>query len=271
MSSGLKRIISSVILFPIVFAIFIFGNKYIIDIFTSMVAMRCMYELFHAFKQKGYHPVEPLGYIAAISICLLHIIQTEHILLLISSIIVITIVVSFGLIITKKTKTEVPDVAVTFFSVSYIVLFLMFIPIIRSNMENGVWLIWYIFISAWGTDTFAYEIGKHFGKHHFTDISPKKTVEGCIGGIVGSTICMIAYTIILNNFVGLDLSYIKIAICAILLSIISQIGDLSASTIKRYTGIKDFSNLIPGHGGMLDRIDSVIFVSPFIYFLLILI
>lgn len=109
------------------------------------------------------------------------------------------------------------------------------------------------------------------GKHKFTKISPNKSIEGCIGGTVGAVILMILYTYICNTFFGMSIHYIYIGIISIILSIIAQIGDLTASSIKRYIGIKDFGDLIPGHGGMLDRIDSVIFVAPFAYFLLTII
>ena len=146
----------------------------------------------------------------------------------------------------------------------------MFVSIIRE-MENGKWLVWYTFIASWMTDVFAYLVGKAIGKHHFTDVSPKKTIEGCVGGVVGAVICMMLYTVILNNFTDMNINYIIIFFAGIILSIISQIGDLSASVIKRYAGVKDYSNLIPGHGGMLDRIDSLIFIAPFVYFTLLLI
>lgn len=266
----MKRIISSAIMLPLVLIIFILGNKYIVDIFMAIVAIRCIYELFHAFEQKGHHPVKSIGYAASICICFLHIIPKEQALILMGAIIPLTILVSFILIITKKTKTDIIDVAITFFGVCYIVLFLMFVSIIRE-MENGKWLVWYVFITSWMTDVFAYLVGKSIGKHHFTDVSPKKTIEGCIGGTIGATICVMLYTFVLNKFVGLDINYIIILFAGILLSIIGQIGDLSASVIKRYAGIKDYSNLIPGHGGMLDRIDSLIFIAPFAYFMLLII
>lgn len=266
----MKRIISSAIMLPLVLIIFILGNKYIVDIFMAIVAIRCIHELFHAFEQKGHHPVKSIGYAASICICFLHIIPKEQALILMGAIIPLTILVSFVLIITKKTKTDIIDVAITFFGVCYIVLFLMFVSIIRE-MENGKWLVWYVFITSWMTDVFAYLVGKSIGKHHFTDVSPKKTIEGCIGGTVGATLCAILYTFVLNKFVGLNINYIIVLFAGILLSIIGQIGDLSASVIKRYAGIKDYSNLIPGHGGMLDRIDSLLFIAPFAYFLLLII
>ncbi len=267
----MKRVLSSIIIVPTVFAVFVFGNKYVMDCFISIIAVRCIYELFNAFKQKGFHPVETLGYLAALSICFLHVFSREYILLLIGAILILTIVISFILIITKKAKTDVADVAITFFSVCYIVIFLMFIPILCSNIENGRWLVWYIFIAAWFTDVSAYEVGKTIGKHHFTEISPNKTIEGCIGGVIGSVIGILLYTLFLNKYVNFEMNYFIAAGAGIFLSIIGQIGDLAASAIKRYVGIKDFSNLIPGHGGMLDRIDSLIFIAPFVYFLFLLI
>jgi len=133
--------------------------------------------------------------------------------------------------------------------------------------------LWYLVIAAWGTDSFAYIIGKVFGlgKHKFSKISPNKSIEGCIAGVIGAIILMTAYTWIGNQYLGMNFDYLYIIIIAIVLSLVGQMGDFAASSIKRYTGIKDFSNLIPGHGGMLDRIDSVIFIAPFAYFLLMLI
>lgn len=131
-------------------------------------------------------------------------------------------------------------------------------------------MIWFVFFSSWGTDIFAYLIGRHFGKHKFTEISPNKSLEGCVGGIVGALVMILIYTFACNQIFAMNFSYLYAGFIAVLLSVTSQIGDLSRSSIKRYCGIKDYSNLIPGHGGMLDRIDSVIFILPFAYFLLML-
>ena len=143
-------------------------------------------------------------------------------------------------------------------------------PIIRAA-ENGVFLIWYVMFASWGTDIFAYVCGKLIGKHKFSKISPNKTIEGCVGGTIGAVIMILIYTVIINNLCGMNINYILVATIGIILSLLSQMGDFAASSIKRFTGIKDYSNLIPGHGGMLDRIDSIIFIAPFAYFLLVLI
>lgn len=265
----MKRVLSSAILLPLVLIIFILGNKYVVDIFIGIVALRCIYELFHAFEQKGHHPVKWIGYLAAIAIMFIHIIPQKFMSITIAAIIPISIVLLFILVLTKKTKTNVLDIAITFFGICYIVIFLMFMSMIRE-MEYGKFLIWYVFLTSWMTDVFAYLTGKTIGKHHFTDISPNKTIEGCIGGTLGSVICVILYTVLINKFAGFNINIALITIVGILLSIIGQIGDLSASVIKRYAGIKDYSDLIPGHGGMVDRTDSVIFIAPFTYLFLLL-
>lgn len=265
----MKRVLSSAILLPLVLIVFILGNKYVVDIFIGIVALRCIYELFHAFEQKGHHPVKWIGYLSAILIMFIHVIPQKYALITIAAIIPISIVLLFILVLTKKAKTNVLDIAITFFGICYIVLFLMFMSIIRE-MENGKFLIWYVFLTSWMTDVFAYLTGKTIGKHHFTDISPNKTIEGCIGGTIGSAICVIIYTILINKFAGFNINIFLITIIGILLSIIGQIGDLSASAIKRYAGIKDYSDLIPGHGGMVDRTDSVIFIAPFTYLFFIM-
>ena len=123
-------------------------------------------------------------------------------------------------------------------------------------------------IAAWGTDIFAYLIGKAIGKHKFSKISPKKSIEGCIGGTIGGVLLVLLYTYVANTFFGVTYSYLFMGIVGLILSLIGQIGDLVASAIKRYVDIKDYSNLIPGHGGMLDRIDSLLFLAPFAYALL---
>ena len=96
-------------------------------------------------------------------------------------------------------------------------------------------------------------------------MSPKKSIEGCIGGVIGAIILMLAYTYFANQYWGMNYSYLYITGIGTILSLVGQIGDFAASSIKRFVDIKDYSNLIPGHGGMLDRIDSVIFLAPFAY------
>lgn len=263
----IKRIASALLGFPLVVAILTFGNKYVVDIFLMGIAILAMQEYFNAI-QRECKPVRWLGYISCAFIGLIHIV-TEHMsddaiknimLLLIPTLMVI----SFAQVIITNMKTNFKDIAYTIFGILYIITCIAFIALIRG-MENGVIIVWYAIISAWGTDTFAYIIGKKFGKHKFSQVSPKKSIEGCIAGTLGAVITAIIYTLVINNIYGLNYSYLYIVIITAILSLIGQVGDFAASSIKRYVNVKDYSNLIPGHGGMLDRIDSLMFLAPFAY------
>lgn len=264
----LKRILSGVIGLPIVALILILGNIYVIDVVFSIVAIIAIHEYFNSFKE-NYKPVKWIGYLSCILIAFIHVIPREYLLTTLALSVAVMIAALFIQVVVTNMKTTIKDMMVTFFGICYITFFLSFIALLHG-IENGKYLIWFILIAAWGTDTCAYFVGSKFGKHKFTEISPKKSIEGCIGGSLGSVIIALIYTFAINKFAGLDISYIYIALIGVVLSALSQIGDLSASTIKRTEGIKDFGNLIPGHGGMLDRIDSIIFIAPFAYFLLII-
>ena len=127
-------------------------------------------------------------------------------------------------------------------------------------LSDGGVVVWLIFLSSWGCDTCAYCVGVLIGKHKMAPkLSPKKSVEGGIGGIVGAALLGALFALAVNRFGGAFVSPVGGAI--------SQVGDLAASAIKRNHEIKDYGKLIPGHGGILDRFDSVIFTAPVIYYL----
>ena len=136
-------------------------------------------------------------------------------------------------------------------------------------MENGAYYVWLPFISAWLTDSFAYFGGYFFGKNKLCpDISPKKTVEGAVFGVVGAVVGYVVYSYMLKGIWNIDVSTLWFVIISVFTSVISQMGDLFASLMKRENGIKDFGNLMPGHGGALDRFDSILLTSPFIFIFL---
>lgn len=262
------RILTGVIGFPIVAVVLIFGDKYVIDVAFAIIAGMSLHEYYKAFREKA-KPVAWLGYLACALIAFIHIIPKSNLIYIIGFLIPAFIIILFLQEIFSNMKYDMKDIAITLFGICYIPLFLMFIPIL-NGMENGKFLVWYTVIPAWGTDVFAYFIGKYLGKHKFSKISPNKTIEGCLGGILGAVFFMIIYSVVVQQF-GFAISYWKMIPITIVLSIFSQIGDFAASSIKRYVGIKDFSNLLPGHGGMLDRIDSIIFIAPIAFFLLLLV
>ncbi len=161
--------------------------------------------------------------------------------------------------------------AAAIFGVLYVPFCLSFLFRIR-NMEEGFYLVWLVFLASWGCDTLAYVSGLLLGKHKMTPVlSPKKTWEGAMGGVLGSALLGWIYALIFQphlSLLGNPLLALPL-ICA-LGAMVSQIGDLAASAFKRSFGIKDFGTLIPGHGGILDRFDSVIITAPLIYYGLLL-
>ncbi|MEE3436739.1 MAG: phosphatidate cytidylyltransferase [Lachnospiraceae bacterium] len=156
------------------------------------------------------------------------------------------------------------QVVAAFAGMVYVAVTLGFIYLTRMAYDGHV-LVWLIFLSSWGADTCAYCVGRLLGRHKMTPIlSPKKSVEGAVGGVLGAGLLGLAY----GSYLGRQ-GWIYFLICSVG-ALISMVGDLAASGIKRDKGIKDYGDLIPGHGGILDRFDSVIFTAPVIYFLSIL-
>lgn len=265
MKTKIKRFISGMILFLAVAVILIFGNSTAVNLTISAVAIIAINEYFNSLSKK-YKVERWIGNILAILLAFINVLPKEMLILMFP----IGIALLFFKVIITEMKTNFVDIAITGFGIIYIIGFIMFIPLIYMS-EHGKLLIWYLAISAWGTDTFAYLVGIKFGKHKLTPISPKKSIEGSIEGIVGSTLIAIIYTYFINKICNAGISYLEITGIAVVLSVLSQIGDLAASSIKRYVDIKDFGKIIPGHGGMLDRIDSILFIAPFAYFLLTMI
>lgn len=167
-------------------------------------------------------------------------------------------------------KYHIHNIGVCLLGILYVAVLLSYIYQTRM-LRGGVWLVWLILICASGSDTFAYLTGMLIGKHHFSELSPKKTLEGCAGGVIGAALLAVIYSYFvpgeLADTIGAPIHVLFLCIGAVG-SVVSQIGDLAASAVKRNYGIKDYGNLIPGHGGILDRFDSIIFVAPVVYYIL---
>ena len=157
-----------------------------------------------------------------------------------------------------------------FFGLFYVGVMLSYLYQIRI-LQEGAFLVWLVFICSWGCDTCAYCVGMLLGKHKMAPkLSPKKSIEGAIGGVAGAALLGALYALAIPKlFPGAEASIWQYAVICGVGGMISQVGDLAASAIKRNYEMKDYGNLIPGHGGILDRFDSVIFTAPIIYYLAI--
>ena len=261
----LKRITSGFIVAISVAIMLLIPNKYVIGLLLAIIALVAMHEYLKAIS-KVCTPIKWVAYLSCLSVAAVNFIPEQNMLKAIMMFLPSIMLILFANVIATDMKISFKDMSYTLLGICYIPVFISFLTLIDA-MQNGKILIGYILISAWGTDVFAYLIGKKFGKHKFSKVSPKKSIEGCIAGTIGSVLIMVLYTFILNRYFQFNYSYMYVIIVGIVLSLIGQIGDFSASCIKRYVDIKDYSNLLPGHGGMLDRIDSVLFLAPFAYLL----
>lgn len=164
-------------------------------------------------------------------------------------------------------KYHANQVMDAYFALIYAPVMLSFVLLTRQ-LDDGIYLVWMIFISSWISDTFAYLAGVMLGRHKLAPVlSPKKSVEGSVGGIVGAALFGALFGAYLDSTLGQEQYVMILAVVGGVGSVISQVGDLAASAVKRNHEIKDYGNLIPGHGGIMDRFDSVIFTAPIIYYL----
>lgn len=259
----LKRILTTVLGLPAVIALCLFGNEYVMAGVIFIVSCICMHEYFGVVK-KVSKPIEWVAYLSNIFIIWAAMFNFAYLSKIIMFTIPFIVLILFLQVILTNMKTTFKDVAYTLLGIMYIPFFLMFLELIRC-MEHGKVLIGYTMVISWSTDIAAYLIGRKFGKHRLSKISPKKSVEGSVAGIIGAIAMAALYTLIVKNLWNVEYSYIFIAIISLGLSVISQIGDFVASSIKRFVDVKDYGTLLPGHGGMLDRIDSLLFLAPFTY------
>lgn len=260
------RIISGTIFAAIGIFIICLNNSLIDSIFISILAMISCYEFFRAFKRKEINGIHWIAYASCLAILLIdnHIAEEYKILIYKMGISVLVVSIFAYMVISKLNK-NIRDITITVMSVIYIPTLFSFIKKVMM-LENGRILIWYVILGAFASDTFAYFIGCKFGKNKLCPtISPKKTVEGSLGGVLGVILSYVVLTTIGNIYFNFNMNVVYWILIAIVASIVGQMGDLTASAIKRYCGIKDFGNLIPGHGGILDRFDSLMFVAPIVY------
>jgi phosphatidate cytidylyltransferase len=197
-------------------------------------------------------------------------IKNQELNFILKPIIAAYIFYTFLILLIKHKSIDFGSITKTIFiTLVYPISLSCLIYIRDSHSKEGLYLILLSFIAAWLSDTGAYFTGFFFGKRKLCpEISPKKTVEGAIGGVISAIIGFVLLSLVYSRIYNVvEINYIAVIILAPIASIFGMIGDLSASVIKRENGIKDYGAIMPGHGGVMDRFDSVIFVLPLIYFL----
>lgn len=262
----LKRLGSGIVLLAAAIALFYYGGLPLLLAFCiiSLIGQRELYRAI-GIEHKG---LAAIGY--ALTLIYYGLIMYDGVSYMMAMIVFSLLCFMTAYVVTfPEYKTE--QVTGAFFGVCYVSVLMSFVYHTRA-MNDGVYFVWLILFSAWGSDTLAYCAGRLFGKHKMAPLlSPKKTVEGAIGGVLGAAFLGFLYGLLLQSRFTSSSPQLVCSLACAAGAVISMIGDLAASAIKRNHEIKDFGNLIPGHGGILDRFDSMLFAAPAIYYAIILV
>lgn len=262
------RLLSGIVLVIIALATIICGGP-VLFITLLCVSLIGMQELYKAVgvRKDGFNLLEIISYISVILYYLsVWLLPTQYHL----PSVILGILLVMSVYVFTYPKYQTGQIVSAFFGIVYVGVMLSYVLQTRM-LEGGAFLVWLIFLCSWGCDTCAYCVGVLIGKHKMAPVlSPKKSIEGAVGGVVGAALlgALYAWAISGYNANSAHTPLIYAIICAVG-ALVSMIGDLAASAIKRQQNIKDYGTLIPGHGGILDRFDSVIFTAPIIYFLAI--
>ena len=260
------RLISGIVLVAAALLTIIVGGP-LLWFTLLVVSLIGMFELYRAC---GVHdtitsPLSITGYICAITYYIFLILGQEKYLLVS---VTLALILSMGVFVFTWPRYRAEQTMTVSFGLVYVAVMLSFIYRTRI-IPSGAYTVWLIFLCSWGCDTCAYCVGMLIGKHKMSPkLSPKKSIEGAVGGVIGAAGLGALYAWVCGRWLGAPgMPVAEYAIICTVGALISMVGDLGASAIKRNHDIKDYGHLIPGHGGILDRFDSVIFTAPMIWLL----
>ena len=275
----LQRIITAVVLIAILLPLLFLSWQcaYIIPALVALMALAAVYELLKCLRsqvdetgaaataREDFVVSVPAYLIAAGLPLATAFVDTIHtFLLLAAAVFTLYLLYLFAVAVLRQGRMHFAKVAEVFTGVLYITLSFASLSLLRHKTPEGGYLYLLVFFGAWVTDTFAYFTGRFFGKHKLNPvISPKKTVEGSVGGIVFCILSFAAFGLVMQfGKWHFTVHYPLLLLTGLLCSVVSQVGDLITSLIKREHGVKDYGKIFPGHGGVLDRFDSVLAISP---------
>jgi phosphatidate cytidylyltransferase len=267
------RIITALVSIAGIFPFFWFSDpveptnplNYVFPLLISLIAFVSTWELLHCVDlDKNYFVSVPL-YLAALAFPMLARVMREMRTDYIRAAILVALIFAvylFAVIVFQFGKVDMGKIALVFMTDFYVIGAFSAIILLRDEGIAGRFLFIMPFVFSWVTDSFAYFCGRLFGKHKLIPaVSPKKTVEGAIGGAVFCALTAFLYGFIVQKAFGVAPNYPVLIVGGLIISVVSQIGDLVMSAIKRQYGVKDFGYMLPGHGGLLDRFDSSIAVT----------
>ena len=263
------RIITSVFITIVLVAILLLSNTIAYSIALSILATIAANEVLKVYDVDKKYLVSVPAYITAAAMPTLSFIMTEvmekaasEFIIALALVMLVLMLYLFVVAVFAKGKIEFASLSAGFVLVMYITACFSALSVIRYVTDAGMFNLGMVFIGAWISDIFAYFTGRFLGKHKLIpEVSPKKTVEGSVGAIVFTTLLMLLYGWIVSLTTDFTPNYLVLGLSAPVLSVVGQIGDLFASLVKRERGVKDYGKLLPGHGGIMDRFDSILTVS----------
>lgn len=255
------RVLSGLIMLPLLVILYLGG--YVLFAACLVIGIMGVREFYNGFRAMDVRPNFAIACVAAVALYAVELFGGDSAEWYMAWFFGVTVVSLLYLFNIEQRKLE--DAMATITGIFYVIFFSFHVTLV-DRTEYGL-MIWLIVITAFGTDIMAYFSGYLLGKHKLCPhISPKKTIEGSIGGILGSVILSGVF-----GYIFMPDVLVHCLIIGLLGGVISQLGDLTASVFKRKMGIKDYGNLIPGHGGILDRFDSVLFTGPMVYYYIVLV
>ena len=259
--------LTGAMILAVILPILFFSEYIIYPIALGIFCAAALYEVFGVIGVKKQYSIVIPSYVLAFCLPFLVFFAPElnrvGYLYFLFGALVIFMMYLFCIMVLKKGKISYAKIAEIFMLVVYVTTSFTALSLVRY-LNNGKFMLFLVFIGSWVTDTFAYLTGTLIGKHKLIpEVSPKKTVEGAIGGTVSAVLFFLLYGFIVQSVTGGEVraNYLALAIYAVILAVVAQIGDLLASLIKREYNTKDYGSLLPGHGGIMDRFDSVMSVS----------
>jgi len=262
------RSITAVFILLTIIPLIIFSGYIIYPIALALLCFAATYEMLRALKVEREWLISVPAYIFAPALpfaCYFVKNTSSNLYLLsIAGLMFTYLIYCMGVAVFSKGRISFKVISEVFASITYVIVSFASLSIVRYiDKEVGVYTLALVFIVSWISDSCAYIVGSLIGRHKLIpEISPKKTVEGAIGGVVFAIIANLLFGLILDlSIEGMKVNYIVLGILGLVLSVVSQLGDLIASLIKREHNVKDYGNILPGHGGIMDRFDSILAVS----------
>lgn len=256
----LIRIISALVGL-ILFFIVMFSEKAVLSIVVLLVTSIALFEVYRAYHFHKIKILLLLGMLVALVFSFGNEFNGTAIMGFAFGFMLLMVL----FLLARHESFQTKDIG-TYVFITLVITFSFSNIVYLKRSENGQFYVWLPFIIAWCTDSAAYFAGRFLGRHKLCEkISPKKTIEGAVGGILGSIAALMIYKAVLWYGFGMDANLWLLIIMGIVGSVTSQMGDLFASIIKRENNIKDFGHIMPGHGGIMDRFDSLVLTTPFVF------